>query len=124
MNVIERIAAEISGQNAYDLTAEITRYHRAPGSGGYHAATKLVRDRLIANGLSVEETRYPLDGSTVILDRTMPLAWEAHGAKVSVISPGANRRFRARGLMHRLVVDRDPRRRRGGGVGRCRHRRA
>jgi hypothetical protein len=87
MNVIEKIAAEISGRNAYDLTAEITRYHRAPGSGGYHAATNLVRDRLIADGLSVEETRYPLDGSTVVLDRTMPLAWEAHDAKVSVISP-------------------------------------
>jgi aminopeptidase YwaD len=87
VHIIEKIAAEISGQNAYDLTREITRYHRAPGSGGYHAATNLLRDRLIADRLQVKETRYPLDGSTVVLDRTMPLAWEAHGATVSVISP-------------------------------------
>jgi hypothetical protein len=87
MSVLEKIAAEISGQNAYELTRKITGYHRAPGSGGYHAATNLVRDRLIADRLRVEETRYPLDGRTVVLDRTMPLAWEAHDAKVSVISP-------------------------------------
>ena len=87
MSVLDQITAAISGQNAYALTAEITRYHRAPGSSGYHAATNLVRDRLIADGLSVEETRYPLDGRTVVLDRTMPLAWEAQDAQVSVISP-------------------------------------
>ncbi len=87
MNVLERIAAEISGENAFELTREITRYYRSPGSQGYHAATNLARDRMLGAGLQVEETHYPLDGKTVVLDRPMPLAWEPYGARVRVISP-------------------------------------
>src|SRR5512146_2905710 len=87
MNMLERIAAEISGENAFELTREITRYYRSPGSQGYHVATNLARDSMIGAGLQVEETRYPLDGKTVVLDRPMPLAWEPYGARVRVISP-------------------------------------
>ncbi len=42
---------------------------------------------MINAGLQVEETRYPLDGKTVVLDRPMPLAWEPYGAHVRVLSP-------------------------------------
>jgi hypothetical protein len=87
MNVLEKIAAEISGQNAYDLTGRITAFNRSPGSSGYHAATDLVRDALIEYGLAVEETRYPLDGKTLVLDRAMPLAWEPLAARIDVIQP-------------------------------------
>src|SRR5512146_36168 len=87
MNWLERIAAEISGENAFQLTREITRYYRSPGSEGYHAATNLARDRMIDAGLQVEETQYPLDGKTEVLDRPMPLAWDPYGARVRVISP-------------------------------------
>ena len=76
MNVLQKIAAEISGENAYELTRRVTEFNRSPGSSGYHAATGLVRDALVECGLRIEETRYPLDGATVALDRTMPLAWE------------------------------------------------
>ena len=87
MNVLQKIAAEISGQNAYELTGRITAFNRSPGSSGYHAATDLVRDALVEYGLAVEETRYPLDGKTLVLDRTMPLAWEPLAARIDVIQP-------------------------------------
>ena len=87
MNILQKIAAEISGENAYELTRQITAFGRSPGSSGYHAATDLVRDALIEYGLNVEETRYPLDGKTVVLDRTMPLAWEPIAARVDVVDP-------------------------------------
>jgi hypothetical protein len=87
MNLFETISAEISGQNAYELTDKITQYYRSPGSSGYHAATNTARNRLIEAGLQVEETHYPLDGKTVVLDRTMPMAWEPYDARVRLISP-------------------------------------
>jgi len=87
MNLFEKISAEISGSNAYALTEQITQYYRSPGSGGYHAATNLARDWLTGSGLQVEETHYPLDGKTVVLDRTMPMAWEPYDAQVRLISP-------------------------------------
>ena len=87
MNLFETISAEISGQNAYELTDKITQYYRSPGSGGYHAATNMARNRLLEAGLRVEETHYPLDGKTVVLDRTMPMAWEPYDARVRLISP-------------------------------------
>ncbi len=87
MKVFDAITQEISGQNAFDLTGEITKFYRSPGSVGYHAATGLARERLLAAGLQVEESHYPLDGQTVVLDRVMPMAWEPHDAKVRVISP-------------------------------------
>ena len=87
MNLFETISAEISGQNAYELTDKITQYYRSPGSGGYHAATNMARNRLMEAGLWVEETHYPLDGKTVVLDRTMPMAWEPYDARVRLISP-------------------------------------
>ena len=59
MNVLQKIADEISGDNAYELTSRITAFNRSPGSSGYHAATNLVRDALVEIGLKVEETSYP-----------------------------------------------------------------
>jgi hypothetical protein len=87
MNALQKIAAEISGDNAYELTRRITAFSRSPGSSGYHAATDLIRDALVEHGLKVEETHYPLDGETVVLDRTMPLAWEPLAARVDIIAP-------------------------------------
>ena len=87
MSILKTIAAEISGDNAYEMTRRITEFYRSPGSAGYHAATSLVRDALIEHRLRVEETTYPLDGATVVLDRTMPLAWEPRGANIAVVSP-------------------------------------
>jgi hypothetical protein len=91
MDALARIAAEISGGNAYELTRKITAFGRSPGSSGYHAATALVRDALVEAGLKVDETRYPLDGKTVVLDRTMPLAWEPLSTRVDIVSPVKDR---------------------------------
>lgn len=87
MNFIEQISEEISGERAYKLTEQVTQYYRSPGSAGYHAATRMLCDQLMADGLLIEETHYPLDGETIVLDRTMPMAWEPYDARVQVISP-------------------------------------
>ncbi len=79
---------DLSGERAQATTAAITRFHRPPGAAGYHAATNLVAGELRAAGLSeVASATYPLDGETVAGEGPLPLAWEPHGAVVSIVSP-------------------------------------
>ena len=79
---------ELSGTRAQDLVKEITAFYRSPGSAGYHAATNMVAKLLRDAGYDdLEETRYPIDGETVCNGRTMPLAWEPYGAKVTLVGP-------------------------------------
>ena len=83
--------AELSGERAQRITAEITRYHRPPGSSGYHAATDYVADQLRESGLrDVTSVRYPLDAETPVGHHPLPLAWEPEGAVVKVVSPVAD----------------------------------
>jgi len=79
---------ELSGDRAKATTAEITQFHRPPGSAGYHAATALVAERLRDWGLTdLQTTTYPLDGETVAGEGPLPLAWEPTSASVRVIGP-------------------------------------
>src|SRR4051812_15740758 len=79
---------DLSGERAQATTAAITQFHRPPGATGYHAATNLVAAELRTAGLSdVASTTYPLDGETVAGEGPLPLAWEPHGAIVSIINP-------------------------------------
>jgi hypothetical protein len=79
---------DLSGERAQATTAAITRFHRPPGASGYHAATNLVAVELRDAGFSdVQAETYPLDGETVAGEEPLPLAWEPHGAAVTVISP-------------------------------------
>ena len=82
------IHEELSGERAQEITAEITRYHRPPGSEGYHAATSYVEEQLRAAGLTeITSEMYPLDGETPVGGAPMPPAWEPYGAEVRVVSP-------------------------------------
>lgn len=78
----------LSGARAQALTAAITEYYRSPGSSGYHSATRLVADAVLAAGADdVTEERYPLDGETTFAGRTMPPAWEPIEATLELIAP-------------------------------------
>lgn len=78
----------LSGHRAQALTAEITRFHRPPGSAGYHAATNLVASRLREAGLAdVQSTAYPLDGETIAGHGPLPFAWEPYSASVRIVQP-------------------------------------
>jgi len=80
--------AYFSGVRAQEHTTRITEYYRSPGSSGYHAATQLVADAIKDAGAEeVTEERYPLDGKTRYLGRTMPLAWEPHDADLILVRP-------------------------------------
>lgn len=82
------IHRELSGEKAKALTTEITRFHRSPGSSGYHAATNLVADWLRSYGFeNLTVTRYPLDAETNVGNSALPLAWEPLSASVRVVSP-------------------------------------
>ena len=78
----------LSGERAHATATSITAFHRPPGGAGYHAATSLVREALLAAGLTdvVEET-YPLDGKTIGGHDPFPLAWEPYDATVKVVGP-------------------------------------
>jgi len=78
----------LSGERAQRDTEYITQFYRSPGASGYHAATQYVADRLRDAGADeVIEDRYPLDGETTYLGRTMPPAWEPISAELEVIMP-------------------------------------
>lgn len=82
------IHRELSGEKAKELTTLITRFHRSPGSSGYHAATNLVADWLRGYGFEhLSSTRYPLDAETDVGHGPLPLAWEPLSASVRVIAP-------------------------------------
>ena len=82
------IHRNLSGEMAQATTTAICQFYRSPGSSGYHAATDLVAARFEECGLEdISETSYPLDGETVLLNRTMPLAWEPQRAVVRVVEP-------------------------------------
>lgn len=90
LDIARALFQELSGERAQRVTTEITRYHRPPGSAGYHAATDYVAGHMRELGLPhVTQTRYPLDGETVVGHHPLPLAWEPHGATVRVVSPAA-----------------------------------
>jgi len=82
------IHKRLSGERAQEITAAITQFYRTPGSAGYHAATNLVTGLLREIGFDdLQVTTYPIDGETVVLGDTMPLAWEPYGATVRLFSP-------------------------------------
>lgn len=84
----ELLYRDLSGHRAQTLTAEITRFHRPPGSSGYHAVTDLVANQLRNAGLTdVQSTVYPLDGETVVGGEPLPLAWEPGRASIRVLQP-------------------------------------
>jgi hypothetical protein len=77
--------ARLSGRRAQATTAKITEFYRSPGSSGYHEATRLAADGLRDAGADeVGEDRYPLDGRTRYLGRTMPPAWEPIDAELAL----------------------------------------
>ena len=87
-DIAHALFSELSGERAQRITAEITRYHRPPGSEGYHAATDYVAEQLRSLGLQhVTSTRYPLDAETSVGHHPLPLAWEPYGATVRVVAP-------------------------------------
>jgi len=80
--------AHLSGTRAQQWTAKITEYYRSPGSSGYHAATAFVANAIRDAGAEdVTEERYPLDGETQFLGRTMPPAWEPIEAALDLVAP-------------------------------------
>jgi hypothetical protein len=82
------IHQELSGERAQEITAEITRFHRPPGSAGYHAATNLVAEHLRNAGVEeIVSTPYPLDGETPVGKGPLPLAWEPYGATLKIVNP-------------------------------------
>jgi aminopeptidase YwaD len=86
--VARRIFDELSGERAKAITTEITKYHRPPGSKGYHEATDYVAKELRESGLQeVSTSRYPLDAQTPVGHSPLPMAWEPYSAKVSITSP-------------------------------------
>lgn len=84
--------AHLSGARAQNQTARITEFYRSPGSSGYHAATQLVAHAIREAGAEeVREERYPLDGQTRILGRTMPPAWEPEDGELDLVAPVQDR---------------------------------
>lgn len=81
-----------SGARAQSDTAFITQFYRSPGSSGYHEATQFAADAMGEAGADeVVEERYPLDGETRLLGRTMPPAWEPLEAELDLVSPDQER---------------------------------
>ncbi|MGQ0568871.1 MAG: M28 family peptidase, partial [Armatimonadota bacterium] len=86
------LRVHLSGRRAQECTESITQYYRSPGSSGYHAATGLVAEAIRHAGADeITEERYPLDGETRFMGRTMPPAWEPIEAVLEVVAPVSER---------------------------------
>jgi hypothetical protein len=82
------LRAHLSGASAHRDTTILTQYYRSPGSSGYHEATRFVAEAVRAAGADeVIEDRYPLDGETRFMGRTMPPAWEPLDATLDLVEP-------------------------------------
>jgi aminopeptidase YwaD len=80
---VSALAQEISGETAKRNLEGIARFHRQRGSQGFHAAAKLVAERLRAYGLSDAAIfEFPADGKIFYGTQRSRPAWDAEFAEL------------------------------------------
>jgi len=79
---------EFSGIRAKEHTEYITKFYRSPGSSGIKATTDYCRNELERYSLDkVIVEKYPVDGKTKLLGRTVYPAWEPRNVILKIIEP-------------------------------------
>ena len=88
-NLLERIRAEVSGEEALASVRALAGFHRVQASPGYDAAAAWVESRLETYGYAPERETVPGDGRTRALGVLMPRGWECRRARAALIGAGS-----------------------------------
>jgi len=96
--VIAALAAELSGERAMRNLESVARENRTRGSAGWHRAAELIRDELLAAGLSDARIEpFPADGERFYGTQRSRPPWDAEFAELWELSrtgDGWTRRIR------------------------------
>ncbi len=87
LELLNRIRAEVAGENALETACEVSKYHRIQASTGFRAAARLCADKLNALGIPAEVLSEPADG--VQRHRTIRnfKEWDIQSGVCAITSP-------------------------------------
>ena len=78
---------ECSGAAAYQVIADLSRYHRIQASPGFRQAAEYVRERLAQAGIAAEVLQYPADTHTTFWGVPSFQEWQARAGTLHLIEP-------------------------------------
>ena len=89
--LLKKIESQVSGQRAWDLVTQISKYHRIRGGGegsDYNRCVDWLAGGLReVNGLEVEVEQFKADGFERYLDWLSPVGWRAREAELWLLEP-------------------------------------
>ena len=89
--LLKKIESEVSGERAWDMVSEISRFHRIRGGGegsGYNECVDWLAGELgKVKGLEVEVEKFKADGVVKHLDWLSPVGWRAREAELWLLEP-------------------------------------
>jgi hypothetical protein len=87
-SMFRAIAAEYSGEHAFENIRNITRFHRIQASPGFSQAREWVVERLNSYGITdVVVEKFPSDGRTPYSTHVGPLSWTVREGELWVEAP-------------------------------------
>jgi aminopeptidase YwaD len=86
-HILERIWQSYSGEAAWQMVADLSRFHRIQASPGYRQAAHLIHERLVRDGLAAEILSYRADEHTSFWAWPSFREWDCAGASLHLIEP-------------------------------------
>jgi hypothetical protein len=84
----DRIWQTYSGQAAWQIVADLGRFHRIQASPGYRQAAQLVYDLLVREGLEAEMLSYPANQEATFWAWPSFQEWDCSEATLRLVDPG------------------------------------
>jgi aminopeptidase YwaD len=86
-HTLEQIWQAYSGEAAWQLVSDLSRFHRIQASPGYRGAAHLVYQRLVRDGLVAEILSYPADEHTSFWAWPSFQEWDCAEAALHLVEP-------------------------------------
>ncbi len=83
----EQIWQAYSGEAAWQIVADLSRFHRIQASPGYRQAAQLIHQRLVYHGLDAEILSYPADERTRFWAASSFQEWDCTAATLNLVAP-------------------------------------
>jgi aminopeptidase-like protein len=84
----DRIWQAYSGEAAWQIVADLSRFHRIQASPGYRQAAQLVYELLVREGLEAETLSYPANEETSFWAWASFQEWDCNEATLRLVEPG------------------------------------
>jgi aminopeptidase YwaD len=89
-HVSELIWQTFSGEAAWQVVSDLSRFHRIQASPGYRQAAQMILQRLTEAGLQAKILSYPADQETQFWGWPSFQEWDCTGAELHLVAPGDN----------------------------------